>query len=128
MSKNDDVFEGLVIAVYDILKEIVALRKDKAKIRQNVDLSSSGITVCPKCGAIFEASKAQCDYCGYISAERDKMLEIVRIRERSTELQIEYDQQQLKKVVLLLGILVIPVIIALVGMLAFSIIGATIGA
>lgn len=64
---------------FDENEELMIYTRDKIedfKRKAYYDLGISGITVCPKCGAAFEADKAECKYCHYISPEREEIRKI----------------------------------------------------
>ena len=119
---SDDAIWALLLAARDYLRELAELRKEKAVIEEK-KLAITGIAACPQCGAPYQPGSAKCQYCGYVSPEREKLLNDLSIAERSRALQAQYDQQQLKKIILILGMVVIPVAFAVGVVLIIQILG-----
>ena len=127
---NDDKFKiGEVLQVFictckDIVYELKKLRKTNEDIKsKKINLATSGIVNCPKCGASFEENISKCSYCGYVSIERDKMLERLRAAERGVDSQIKKEQNQLKKLLMIPLFIAIPLLVGFCCFLLIEIIG-----
>lgn len=122
--KSNNIIYALLMALNDIVKEIKNLRTQKSKLSdQDINLAISGVVICPNCGATFEAKSSKCNYCGYISKERDEKLEIIRRQKRSIDLQIQENQGQIKKILMIPLIIGIPLMLAIMVMLSISFFG-----
>lgn len=120
------VIYGLLQTLKDIVYEIKALRKKTSELDETkINLATSGVVICPQCGAAFRDNLSKCDYCGYVSEERDVMLEKIRASKRGLEAQIRQQQGDLKKLLLIPLFIAIPFFIGIMAFLSVELIGFT---
>lgn len=119
-----EILYAVCMSMKDIVSEIKTLRNKNAGLNQiDINLATSGVVTCPKCGASFEKTSSVCQYCGYVSMDRDQMLEKIRREQRSIGLQIEDEQHQLKKILIIPILIVIPFVFGIGAFLLIQLIG-----
>lgn len=122
--KLSEVLQAFLFTCKDIVYELKNLRKTNENIKsKEINLATSGIVNCPKCGAPFEDNLSKCGYCGYVSIERDKMLERLRAAERGVDSQIKQEQNQLKKLLMIPLFIAIPLLVGLCCFVLIELIG-----
>lgn len=118
MKNEDNNMSDIIYAIFatakDIVYEIKRLREKKDTIDDiKIKLAVSGVVTCPNCGAAFDEYASKCSYCGYISVERDTKLENFRRAKRGLDSQIKQEQNQLKKVIMILLMIIILLFICI---------------
>lgn len=126
-----DFIWALGAAIKDLIYEIKSLKKKHSELGAvKINLATSGVTACPNCGASFEESESKCGYCGYVSKERDEMLEKLREAQRKVEFQIKEEQSGLKTLVTILlsivGLIAAVSLLIVFVFLAFSLLNSMI--